>query len=103
MALHETEWKTYTFEYNRPRFDDYERILRRFEIAGLEVDKLPHKTTLRLRRNTSDLSWKEFRRLLIRAVDPRRGSFLLNSLTTGRAWTMSNKGNQPGELVPVEH
>ncbi|GAM99791.1 hypothetical protein U91I_03446 [alpha proteobacterium U9-1i] len=102
MSAQKRDTKTYTFEFNRPRRDDYRGIRRRLEAAGLEVDKLPHKTLLRLRRNPDKLPWSDFLNLLVRAVDPRRGSFVLNSLTTGRAWTMSNAGNRPGELVDVE-
>lgn len=102
MSAEKQRLKTYTFEFNRPRRDDYRGIRRRLEAAGLEVDKLQHKTLLRLRRNPNKLPWPDFRRLLIGAVDPRRGSFVLNSLSTGRAWTMSNTGNRAGELVDVE-
>lgn len=94
--------KSYVLEYNRPRGDDYRAVVRRLERAGLVVDRLPHKTCLRIRRVPSRTTFTEFRSLLVSLMDRRRGSLLLSSLVTNRTWLMSNRGNRPGEFVRVD-
>lgn len=101
-AVRPSPIKSYVLEYNRPRGDDYRGFIRRLERAGLVVDRLPHKTCLRIRRIPARTPLSDFRTLLIRSMDRRRGSLMLSSLVSKRAWIMDNKGNRPGELVRIE-
>lgn len=68
------------------------RLERRW---GLNVDLVPHKTTLRIER-PPDMSWQRFKDALRDVINPRLGAVLLFSKRTGNVFVCSNIGNQPG-------
>jgi hypothetical protein len=88
----------YVVETNRSLGDNVKRAARHLERGGLEVDFLPHKTTMLVRCPLS-MKWSVFKNLLASAIQSRLGSLLLFSKHTGRCWICSNRGNQPGEFV----
>ena len=94
--------RSYTFSFDRPTGDNYRRLPRRLERAGVQVEATAHKTAYRLRRRVDRMDFGEFKNLLVDLVDDRLGTFLLTSMTTGNAWVMSNRGNRRGRLVRVE-
>jgi hypothetical protein len=78
--------------------DNIKIAARRLERGGLSVELLSHKTSMVIERPRG-MDWSSFSALLRSALNPRLGSLLLFSETTGRAWICSNRGNRPGEFV----
>jgi hypothetical protein len=85
----------YIVEFNRAYGDNIRIAARRLERAGLDVEILPHKTTLQVIR-PAWMSWDDFKDALRSALDRNRGSLVLFSQTTGYAFICSNLGNQRG-------
>jgi hypothetical protein len=92
---------TYVAEFNRTYADSISKCARRLERWwGLNVDVLPHRTTLRIER-PPDMSWETFEKALRSVINPRAGSVLLFSTSTGKVFICSNRGNQPGIFQQV--
>ncbi|KTS34235.1 hypothetical protein NS228_05205 [Methylobacterium indicum] len=90
-------YRDYGAEFNRALGDNIRGVMRRLEKAGLIVTKLPHLTTLLIRRPMS-MSWADFTSAIRSELQPRIGGVFLTS-STGRMFVCSNKGNRPGRFV----
>jgi hypothetical protein len=90
----------YILEFNRAYGDNIRTAARRLQRRGLDVEILFHKTSLVAIR-PSWMSWAEFQEAIRAALDPTRGSVLVVSQSTGRAFICSNRGNQPGIFQQV--
>jgi hypothetical protein len=67
------ENRVYVAEFNRAYGDNIRMAARRLERRwGLNVDMLPHKTTLRIER-PADMSWSTFKDALRSVIQPRAG------------------------------
>ncbi|MBY5728508.1 hypothetical protein [Rhizobium leguminosarum] len=71
-----------------------------FREARYPADIVPHKTTLNLTKPAT-MDFNEFKRIVRKSVQPKIGSVLLVSKTTGNVFVCSNKGNRPGKFVLV--
>jgi hypothetical protein len=87
--------RTYFGEFNRVVGDNIRRAMSVLRSWGLDVQLLPHKTALRIER-PDDMTWTDFKRAVRAALQPRRGSAMISSESTGRTYVCSNRGNQPG-------
>jgi hypothetical protein len=92
--------RQYVMEFNRAYGDSIRTAGRRLEHWGLGVEILSHKTSLVAVRPSS-MSWSRFEDAVRAAIDPTRGSVLVFSQSTGRAWICSNRGNQPGVFQEI--
>jgi hypothetical protein len=88
----------YFAEFNRTFRDNVKIAARRLERGGLNVDLLPHKTSVVIDR-PAWMDWDTFTSLLRSVLNPSLGSLLLFSESSGRAWICSNRGNRPGDFV----
>jgi hypothetical protein len=95
------ETKVYVAEFNRTVGDNIRTCQRRLERQGLNVDSVPHKTTLRIER-PADMSWHDFKQILRSVIQPLRGAVLLFSRSTGNVFVCSNAGNQPGRFQRID-
>jgi hypothetical protein len=93
--------KIYVAEFNRACGDSIRTCARRLAAWGLDVDILPHPTTLRTGRPPS-MSWETFKEALRSVIQPIRGAVLLFSKTTGKVFVCSNAGNMPGRFRLIE-
>lgn len=89
---------TYFIEINRCLRDASARFIRHLERCGLIVERLPHKTAYRIVRPIC-VTFADMRQALTAGLNPRLGSVLLFSASTGNAWVMSNRGNRRGVFV----
>ncbi len=88
----------FVLEFNRPR--SYRGRLIRFLIKrGFNVDEIG-KTTFRITYSGAR-KFRQLRRALIAALDPRIGSLTLGSKKTAKFWRVNNRGNRPGLFVRV--
>ena len=87
----------YFVSYDNPRAGDYRRPLRELGKVG-QVERMVPKTTLRLNRRWA-CRFADVKAAVERSIDPRRGSAVLFSSKTGRAYTLDNRGNRRGEWV----
>ncbi len=92
--------RRYVGEFNRAWGDNIRVAARRLMRRGLDVEVLPHKTSLVIDR-PSEMNWEEFKDALRAALDPDKGSLLLFSKTTGYIFICSNRGNQRGTFQRV--
>ena len=92
--------RSYIAEFNRAYGDNIRTAVRRLERRGLEVEIIAHKTSLVIIRPRA-MSWDDFEDAIRAALDPVRGSVLITSQVSGRAWVCSNRGNQPGVFQEV--
>jgi hypothetical protein len=90
--------REYVAEVNRSYSDSIRIAARRLRNRGLDVELLPHKTTMLIVR-PSGMSWDSFTSRLLAALDPRRGSMLLFSKSTGKVFICCNTGNQPRRFL----
>jgi len=94
--------KIYVAEFNRAIGDSIRNCKRQLEGRwGLNVDLLPHKTTLRIER-PREMSWPTFKDALRSVIQAQRGAVLLFSRSTGNVFVCSNAGNQPGRFQKIE-
>lgn len=91
--------REYFVEYNRCESDRPARLVRRLERIGLQVERSPHKTSLRIERRTEEVSFAQMQKALRQGIDPKIGSVILFSPSTGGVWIMQNRGNRPGVFV----
>ena len=89
--------RTYFGEFNRVVGDSIRNAMKILQSWGLDVQLLPHKTALRIER-PKDMSWADFKRAIRAVPQPRRGSVMISSESSGRTYVCSNRGNQPGSF-----
>jgi hypothetical protein len=93
--------RSYTAEFNRAYGDNIRIARRRLERCGLEAEIIAaHKTSLIIIR-PPDVSWEDFEDAIRFALDPDRGSVMITSQVSGRAWVCSMRGNQPGVFQEI--
>ena len=80
--------------------DNIRAVARRLTRAGLPAHTVAHKTTLVIER-PAGMTWARFKALIRSILQPKRGSVILFSETTGRTFLCSNRGNQPGVFQTV--
>lgn len=87
--------RTYFGEFNRVVGDSIRNAKKILRSWGLDVESIPHRTALRIER-PEGMSWTDFKRAIRAVLQPRRGSVMISSESTGRTYVCSNRGNQPG-------
>ena len=92
--------RRYIAETNRVVGDNISAAARRLTRAGLPAFTIAHKTTIVIER-PKHVSWAKFKKLIRSILQPRRGSIILFSQTSGRTFLCSNAGNQPGLFQEV--
>lgn len=92
--------RVYFITYDNPRAGDYRRPFREFGKVA-RIERLVPKTTLRLSRRKGR-TFADVKAAAERSVDPHKGSAMLFSATTGRAYMLNNRGNRRGEWVPCD-
>jgi hypothetical protein len=89
--------RRYFAEFNRVVGDNIRIAAKRLNRTGLNVSVLPHKTSLMIERPGS-MPWPQFTAAILAVLQPRRGSVLMSSEHSGRAWICHNGGNRPGRF-----
>ena len=89
--------RRYFAEFNRVVGDNIRVAAKRLVRMGLNVNVLPHKTSLVIERPSS-MPWSQFTAPILAVLQPRRGSVLMSSEHSGRAWICHNGGNRPGRF-----
>jgi hypothetical protein len=89
--------RCYFCEFNRVIGDNIRNAARMLRRVGLQVQVIPHKTSLRIER-PDEMSWTDFTDAIRAVLQPRRGSVMLSSEATGRTFICNNAGNQPGRF-----
>jgi hypothetical protein len=92
--------RRYLTEWNRARGDNIRHTAEKLERRGLRVTLLPHKTSILIERPAL-IDWANFKDILRNELQPRTGSIMVLSQTTGNAFICSNRGNRPGQFVRV--
>jgi hypothetical protein len=93
--------KIYVAEFNRCRGDNIRVCARRLERRhGIPTSVIPHKTSLRIERPL-DMDWPTFTQVIRRQLNPKIGSVLLHSQSTGNSFLCRNTGNRPGRFERV--
>ncbi len=87
----------YFAEFNRVRGDNIRRTAMRLRRLGLDVSVLAHRTSLEIIR-PAGMSWRRFITAIRAQLQPRRGSVLLSSESTGNTFICSFARNQPGRF-----
>lgn len=87
----------YFAEFNRVRGDNLRSAAMRLRRRGLDVAVLAHRTSLEITR-PNDMSWKRFADAIRAQLQPRRGSVLISSESTGNTFICSYAGNQLGRF-----
>lgn len=88
-------------EVNRVWNDSLERFCRYLENRGFRIELLPHLTSLKIWR-PKGMTFAEMVAVLIARLQPGRGSALLFSARTGRAYRLfAGRGGRPGRAVRV--
>jgi len=88
----------YFGEFNRVIRDNIRVAARMLRRLGLNAHVLPHKTSLVIER-PKGMSWSAFTAAVASVLQPRRGSVMLSSETTGNTFICNNRGNRPGRFV----
>lgn len=87
----------YFWSYDNPRDRNYRQpALKLGRVA--EVDRIAPKTTLRLERRPG-VTFSQLCATAAETLDIRKGSGVLFSAHTGRAYVIDNRGNRRGEWV----
>jgi len=89
--------RRYFAEFNRVVGDNIRIAARRLARMGLNANVLPHKTSLVIERPSS-MPWPQFTAAILAVIQPRRGSVVMSSEYSGRAWICQNSGNRPGRF-----
>jgi len=97
-----TQSKIYVGEFNRPHGDNIRHCARRLERRGIPASVLPHKTSLRIER-PPEMGWMDFKQAIRGQLNPRIGSVLLHSQSSGNSYLCRNRGNRPGRFERVYH
>jgi hypothetical protein len=90
--------RRYFSEFNRVIDDNIRLAAKRLQKFGLGGSVLPHKTALLIERPDT-MTWADFSRAIGSILQPRRGSVMLSSESTGRTFICQNRGNQAGRFV----
>lgn len=85
----------YFAEFNRVIGDNIRVAARSLNQMGLNASILPHKTSLVIERPSS-MPWSQFTAAILAVLQSRRGSVIMSSERTGRAWICQNRGNRRG-------
>jgi hypothetical protein len=80
-----TQSKIYVGEFNRCRGDNIRHCARRLGRRGIPAFVLPHKTSLRIERS-ADMGWVDFKQAIRAQLNPRIGSVLLHSQSSGNSY-----------------
>lgn len=91
-------WR-YTIEFNRARGDNTRLVASRLERKGYEVERVPHLSTITLRRPPGN-AFETFRNDIRAELQPRQGAALVCS-TSGKQWLCRMKGNRSGKFVSL--
>jgi hypothetical protein len=94
-ANHRQKPRLYSAETNRAMRDSIRWVVSFLERHGIKVTRIAHLTSVLLER-PPEMTWAEFKDIIRSVPQPRIGSVLLTSCTTGRIFLCSNRGNQPG-------
>lgn len=89
--------RRYFAEFNRVTGDNIRIAARSLRQLGLGASVLPHKTALVIERPKS-VPWPTLKRAIRSVLQPRRGSVLISSESTGNAFICRNSGNRPGRF-----
>ncbi len=92
--------RRYISEWNRTIGDNIRVAARRLRGWGLNVSVLSHKTSLVIER-PHGMAWSDFKTAIRSALQPRYGSVLIFSESTGKSFVCSNRGNRPGRFQRV--
>jgi hypothetical protein len=87
--------RRYFAEFNRVVGDNIRTAAKRLHRMGLNANILPHKTSLVIERPRL-MPWAQFTAAILAVLQPRRGSVIMSSEYSGRAWICHNGGNRPG-------
>lgn len=87
--------RRYFAEFNRVIGDNIRIAAKSLNRIGLGASILPHKTSLVIERPSS-MSWGQFTAAVRAVLQPRRGSVIMSSQHSGKAWICQNRGNRPG-------
>jgi hypothetical protein len=88
----------YFAEFNRVVRDNIRVAARMLRGVGLDVQVLPHRTSLVIERPRG-MPWSTFTRAVRTVLQPRRGSVMLSSEATGSTFICNNRGNRPGRFI----
>lgn len=88
----------YFGEFNRVLRDNIRFAARMLRRLGLDVQVLPHRTSLMIERPRG-MSWADFKDAVRSVLQPRRGSVMLSSESSGNTYICTNRGNRPGRFV----
>ncbi len=87
----------YFAEFNRVIGDNIRVAAKRLRQLGLGVQVLRHKTSLVIERPKA-MPWLAFKNAVRAVLQPRRGSVLISSESTGNTFICQNIGNHPGQF-----
>jgi len=90
--------RRYFAEFNRVTSDNIRIAAKKLARQGLSVTVLAHKTSLLIEKPDS-MSWSELKDALRSVLQPRRGSVMLSSETTGKTFICRYGGNRPGDFI----
>ncbi|WP_141246111.1 MULTISPECIES: hypothetical protein [Mesorhizobium] len=88
----------YFAEFNRVIRDNIRVAARMLRRLGLNAQVLPHRTSLVIERPRG-MSWSDFTSAVGAVLQPRRGSVMLSSESTGNTFICNNRGNRPGRFI----
>jgi hypothetical protein len=80
--------RRYFAEFNRVIGDNIRIAARSPNRMGLNASRLPHKTSLVIERPRS-MSWSQFTAAILAVLQPRRGSVMMSSEHSGKAFLPS--------------
>jgi hypothetical protein len=89
--------RRYFAEFNRVMGDNIRIAARSLNRTGLQASLLPHKMSPVMERPRS-MPWAQFTGAILAVLQPRRGSVMLSSEYSGKAWICQNSGNRPGHF-----
>lgn len=89
--------RRYFAEFNRVVGDNIRSAAKRLNRIGLNTSVLPHRTSLVIERPRS-MPWAQFTATILAVLQPRRGSVMMSSEYSGRAWICQNGENHPGRF-----
>jgi hypothetical protein len=89
--------RRYFAEFNRVVGGNIRTAAKRLNRMGLNANILPHRTSLVIERLKS-MPWAQCTAAILAVLQPRRGSVIMSSEYSGRAWICQNGGNRPGHF-----
>lgn len=88
----------YFAEFNRVIRDNIRVAARMLRRLGVHAQVLPHRTSLVIER-PKGMSWSDFTSAVGAVLQPRRGSVMLSSESTGSTFICNNRSNRPGRFI----